>query len=70
MRQQTGMWRPRRHADGRLVAAAVCAGRPLGLPRARLAVLPGTTHVTLITRTEWLLSMIPEFLDAPVPSGK
>jgi pimeloyl-ACP methyl ester carboxylesterase len=41
-----------------------------GLPRSRLAVLPGTTHVTLITRTNWLLSMIPEFLDAPVPSGK
>jgi len=41
-----------------------------GLPRARLTVLPGTTHVTLITRTEWLLSMIPEFLDAPLPSGK
>jgi pimeloyl-ACP methyl ester carboxylesterase len=41
-----------------------------GLPRARLAVLPGTTHVTLITRTDWLLSMIPEFLNAPVPAGK
>jgi hypothetical protein len=33
-------------------------------------VLPGTTHVTLITRTDWLLSMIPEFLDAAVPVGK
>jgi pimeloyl-ACP methyl ester carboxylesterase len=41
-----------------------------GLTRARLAVLPGTTHVTLITRTDWLLSMIPEFLDAVVPVGK
>ena len=41
-----------------------------GLPRARLAVLPGTTHVTLITRTDWLLSVIPEFLNAPVPAGK
>ena len=40
-----------------------------GLPRSRLAVLPGTTHVTLITRTDWLVSMIPEFLDAPVPAG-
>jgi pimeloyl-ACP methyl ester carboxylesterase len=45
-------------------------GDLVGLPRSRLAVLPGTTHVTLITRTNWLLSMIPEFLDAPVPSGK
>ena len=45
-------------------------GDLVALPRSRLAVLPGTTHVTLITRTNWLLSMIPEFLDAPVPSGK
>ena len=45
-------------------------GDLVGLPRSRLAVLPGTTHVTLITRTNWLLSMIPEFLDAPAPSGK
>jgi pimeloyl-ACP methyl ester carboxylesterase len=45
-------------------------GDLVALPRSRLAVLPGTTHVTLITRTNWLLSMIPEFLDAPVPGGK
>jgi pimeloyl-ACP methyl ester carboxylesterase len=45
-------------------------GDLVALPRSRLAVLPGTTHVTLITRTSWLLSMIPEFLDAPAPSGK
>jgi pimeloyl-ACP methyl ester carboxylesterase len=45
-------------------------GDLVGLPRSRLAVLPATTHVTLITRTAWLLSMIPEFLDAPMPSGK
>ncbi|MCK9278292.1 MAG: alpha/beta hydrolase [Methanoculleus sp.] len=37
-----------------------------GLPASRLAVLPGTTHVTLVDRTDWLLSMIGEFLDAPV----
>jgi pimeloyl-ACP methyl ester carboxylesterase len=45
-------------------------GDLVGLPRSRLAVLPATTHVTLITRTAWLLSMIPEFLDAPMSSGK
>jgi pimeloyl-ACP methyl ester carboxylesterase len=45
-------------------------GDLVGLPRSRLAVLPATTHVTLITRTAWLLSMIPEFLDAPMPSGE
>jgi len=40
-----------------------------GLPRSRLAVLPGTTHVTLVDRTDWLLAMIKEFLDAPMPEG-
>ena len=37
-----------------------------GLPRARLAVLPGTTHVTLVQRSDWLASMVGEFLDAGV----
>jgi pimeloyl-ACP methyl ester carboxylesterase len=45
-------------------------GDLVGLPRARLAVLPATTHVTLITRTSWLLAMIPEFLDAPITAQK
>lgn len=40
-----------------------------GLPRSRLAVLPGTTHVTLTERAEWLLPMIEEFLDLPVPEA-
>jgi pimeloyl-ACP methyl ester carboxylesterase len=35
-----------------------------GLPRSRLAVLPGTTHVTLVQRADWLASMVGEFLDA------
>jgi pimeloyl-ACP methyl ester carboxylesterase len=37
-----------------------------GLPRSRLAVLPGTTHVTLVQRADWLSSMVGEFLDAEV----
>jgi pimeloyl-ACP methyl ester carboxylesterase len=41
-----------------------------GLPRARLAVLPGTTHVTLVERADWLASMVTEFLDAPTPEAK
>jgi pimeloyl-ACP methyl ester carboxylesterase len=40
-----------------------------GLPSARLAVLPGTTHVGLIGRAAWLAPMISEFLDAPMPEG-
>jgi pimeloyl-ACP methyl ester carboxylesterase len=40
-----------------------------GLPRSQLAVLPGTTHITLAHRGDWLSSMIGEFLDAPVPAS-
>src|SRR5256714_6816849 len=39
-------------------------GDIVGLPRSQLAILPGTTHVTIITKTEWLLSMITPFLTA------
>ncbi|HYU52149.1 MAG TPA: alpha/beta hydrolase [Gemmatimonadaceae bacterium] len=45
-------------------------GDLVGLPRSQLAVLPGTTHVTLITKTDWLLSMVRPFLDAPLPKAK
>ncbi len=37
------------------------------MPPAQLAVLPGTTHMMLPARTEWLYSMITAFLDAPMP---
>ena len=37
------------------------------LPRARLAVLPGTDHMTLVNRADWQVSMIEEFLDASMP---
>jgi pimeloyl-ACP methyl ester carboxylesterase len=39
-------------------------GDIVGMPRSQLAVLPGTTHVTIITRTDWLMSMITPFLAA------
>jgi pimeloyl-ACP methyl ester carboxylesterase len=42
------------------------AGDIVGLPRAQLAVLPGTTHITVIDRAAYLLAIIPAFLDAPV----
>jgi pimeloyl-ACP methyl ester carboxylesterase len=35
------------------------------LPHAQLAVLPGTDHMQVTTRTGWLVPMIGEFLDAP-----
>lgn len=41
-----------------------------GLPSSRLAVLPGTTHVTLMARDRWLVSMVNEFLAAPERPAK
>lgn len=46
------------------------AGDVAGLPRAQLAVLPGTSHVAVVDRADWLLSMIAAFLDAPMPEAR
>jgi pimeloyl-ACP methyl ester carboxylesterase len=45
-----------------------------GLPASQLAVLPGTAHFVppgfgLLDRVDWLLAMIPPFLDAPTPGA-
>ena len=45
-----------------------------GLPESQLAVLPGTSHFVppgsgLLDRGEWLLAMIPRFLDPPPAGG-
>ncbi len=40
-------------------------GDMAGLPDSQLAILPGTTHLTVIHRPE-LHTMVPAFLDAPV----
>ena len=45
-------------------------GDLVGLPKSRLAVLPGTTHATLVERGDWLASMIGEFLDAPMSGAQ
>jgi len=37
------------------------------LPHGQLAVLPLTDHMTIVKRSEWLVSMIETFLDAPMP---
>jgi len=47
----------------RLLGGGV-AGDVAGLPRSRLAVMPGSTHITLVQRGEWLAPMIDEFLEA------
>jgi pimeloyl-ACP methyl ester carboxylesterase len=43
-----------------------------GMPESQLAVLPGTSHFVppgsgLLDRADWLLAMIPPFLDSPMP---
>src|SRR5687767_7297821 len=35
-----------------------------GLPKSRLAILPGTTHIGMVQRTSWLIPMIRDFLDS------
>jgi len=35
-----------------------------GLPKSRLAIIPGTTHIGMIKRTDWLIPMITDFLDS------
>ena len=43
-------------------------GDLVGIPRAQLAVLPGTSHTGVVERAGWLTAMVPAFLDAPVPA--
>jgi pimeloyl-ACP methyl ester carboxylesterase len=51
----------------RLLGGGVFGDMPPGLPDSQLAILPGTSHVTAVYQTDLLLSMIPAFLDAPMP---
>ena len=53
----------------RLLGGGVFGDTPAGLPNSQLAVLPGTSHVTLVNRTDLLLAIIPPFLDAPMPES-
>jgi pimeloyl-ACP methyl ester carboxylesterase len=36
------------------------------LPASQLAILPGTTHVGMLDRADWLAPMVTAFLDAPM----
>lgn len=45
-------------------------GDNAGLPNSQLAVLPGTTHVTVVQRADLLRSIIPAFLDTRMPDAR
>ena len=51
----------------RLLGGGVFGDLPAGMPASQLAVLPGTSHVTVMDRADLLLAIIPPFLDAPMP---
>ncbi len=54
----------------RLLGGGVFGDMPPGLPNSQLAILPGTSHVSLISRVDWVVSMIDEFLSAPMPENR
>jgi pimeloyl-ACP methyl ester carboxylesterase len=57
---------PEHAAEMFRLAGGVRNGDMGGLPSSQLAVFPGTSHTAVIMRTNWLLSMIPPFLDTPI----
>ena len=52
----------------RLLGGGVFGDTPAGLPNSQLAILPGTSHISIADRADWLVSMINSFLDVPVKS--
>lgn len=54
----------------RLFGGGIMGDTPEGLPDSQLAILPGTSHVTLVDRADLLLPIIPPFLDAPMPEAQ
>ena len=53
----------------RLLGGGVFGDTPAGLPNSQLAILPGTSHVTVVSQAKLLLAIIPPFLDAPMPKA-
>ncbi len=51
----------------RLLGGDVFGDTPAGLPDSQLAILPGTSHVTVPARVDMLLAIVPAFLDKPMP---
>jgi pimeloyl-ACP methyl ester carboxylesterase len=51
----------------RLLGGGIFGDTPAGLPESQLAVLPGSSHVSVAGRIELLVPMINSFLDKPMP---
>lgn len=54
----------------RLLGGGVFGDMPPGMPASQLAILPGTSHVTIVDRADWIVPMVNTFLDAPMPDAK
>ena len=52
-----------------LLGGGVAGGMVETVPTAQLAILPGTIHFTILSRTDLLLPLINPFLDAPAPEA-
>jgi pimeloyl-ACP methyl ester carboxylesterase len=55
-----------RHAHMIEMFALLGGGKADSLPDSQFAVLPGTTHLNILARTDLLLPMITTFLDEPM----
>lgn len=51
----------------RLFGGGVFGDMPPGLPNSQLAILPGTSHVSIVDQVELLTPIINSFLDKPMP---
>ena len=40
-----------------------------GLPLSRLTIIPATTHIGMMQRTDWLIPMIIDFLDSDLDAA-
>lgn len=52
----------------RLRGGGVFGDMPPGLPASQLAVIPGASHVSIMSRGDLLVPIITSFLDAPMPT--
>ena len=49
----------------RLLGGGVFGGMPPGMPASQLAVLPGTSHVSIASRADLVVPIVTRFLDMP-----